>query len=295
MENTKTKISLFTIGLMVVFAVITLTSIGSSSNFISMNTSTGANLNGTVFNTTTPSILVFCAGNATFWNATIRNSTGGQNLGSATVANGTGTSITMSTLTARSYYSLNLSCYNSTAGSFFNETIIMIDINGQPSISNTGTGPGVILKGQNRTFVVNWSDVATNLSAGDNVDSATLYVCRSSGFGTNCTGNSWCQSALDTQDDNSTTCSFNIGANQPAGTQDYVSYIVDVYGYVSASSSGTFVTASSSGEDEVYVVTTTPSKSISEKEIAGIKLPLIALIATILIIAVIIVALSKRR
>ena len=294
MKNQKTAI----ISLIAFLAVITLMTIVSASENYIIQTANNTELNGTRFNTQTPTVAVYCSLNASSWNMTIVNVSNNV-VANRVINNGTWTNVTLVSMPLRTRNYLNLSCVNATNPNLNNGTFKTIEINGQPSITSVFTNSSIILKNSPRTFVVNWTDVYPTGQVGTDLftDNVTFYVCRTATFSNNCSS-VWCQTPR--ENDNSTQCDYTIEPTSTAGGKSYYVYAMDANGNLNATSTnGNFTVAGGAGdgdEDQVITKITTTKPSWTNTTVAGIiKLPYLILLLAIVIIAIIIVYYSKKR
>ena len=296
-----TKKEITIISLLAILAVITLIPLvlgETPAEQAYLQTANNTDLNGTLFNTQTPTISARCVGyNVTSFNMSIFNQTSASPLASRIVLNGSWTNVTLISVSTRERLRLNISCANAT-NNVANGTMISIMINGRPTISGVGTSSAVILKNSIRAFDVNWSDNHINpngtIAGTDNV---TVYVCKTNVFGNNCSS-VWCQSAINSNGAGS--CNYTIEGTLTAGNKESYVFVMDDNTFPVSSATNKNFTVSSGGgdgdEDQVTTTITTTQIPWTEKTVAGIiKLPLLILILVIIAIAIIIVYYNRRK
>lgn len=271
------------------FLMLTLVLIGMFFvNFASATATVNiTTVNGTEFNTATPSISVNVTGGNC--SAYYVNITAGGTLAVSdqAILNATETSFTLSALTTGANYTYNATVWNETcdSGQSDDSDHWLMEVNARPTVTTvTESTAGNLLVGNTMTWTTVWAD-----SNSTGTDGVKVYVCKTDAFTTSCTGGEWASSS--TEYDLSTAPTYTILTSDTAGLKNYYVYLLDDNNYASSSStSGTFTISKpveDEGEDGTYFAVT------EEEEPSGLPFGLIVVIGIVVIVGL--VVFSKKK
>jgi len=247
--------------------------------------------NNSEFNTLTPTITVNVTGNCTGYlaNFTILDVTV---LSDQFVANVTNTAITATTATTAGSRNSSVIFWNGTCSDVINQTgLHTYEFNAQPTISSASTLASLVLKGNNRSFAVNWTDQNSS-----GTDLVTIFICKTNAFTTACTGGQWCNQST-AEADNSTSCNYNVERSLTAGTKSFYAFVLDDNDYASSVKAGNFTVSSSSDEEDQTITAVTQqtqqTQQLLDKDVGGMKVSLIIILVIIVAVVWIIIAKNK--
>ncbi len=227
-------------------------------------------VNGTVFNTTTPVISVFCIDNlhpTLTFNVTIFsvNSTNNAtnvtilNTNTTTAANGTATFITLTALPAPSEHFIGITCSNaslslvSPGNLSTNLTSLHFQVNSQSVVDNARATEAFVTRGANVLFTLDFSD--NNITYGSviggttAVDGNNMHVCRTDAFlsdNSGCSGETLC-STTTAEADNILQCSYKVTGSEQTGTRTVYMFSVDEDSFTSSSVAVSYKVAGAKG------------------------------------------------
>jgi len=298
--------------------ILLLLGTGSVSVEASATNVTIGTANGTVFNTTTPTILLTCTdelGPTTTFNVSIfsTNSTADQTAevflvaNTSTVENGTQTGIVLNSISppAEVYYAVG--CFNGTGSTgstnahnlTINSSALHFQVNVRPNITLADPPEAYIAKNNPTRLRVTWGDNNITIDpwgggSSTSTDGNTIYVCSTNSFqadNSGCSATTLCSTSIEETDADS-FCDYTIAITETPGTKTAYAFAVDGDNYVSTGVAINYRVAGSSGfidhetgiTDQEALSATTPPPRGGDKSLLFILLFAVGIVIIVFLI-----------